>query len=94
MSLQKDIDEHKSDIQKLHGEQNKLQGIIKSLEKDIYGLKKEIQERDETIQDKVRSNPFRALPLGHWSFTLLNNSGKQFNVSGIWCDIKMVLFSI
>jgi len=54
MSLQKDIDEHKSDIQKLHGEQNKLQGIIKSLEKDIYGLKKEIQERDETIQDKEK----------------------------------------
>ena len=53
MSLQKDIDEHKSEIQRLHGEQNKLQGIIKSLEKDIYGLKKEIQERDETIQDKV-----------------------------------------
>ena len=52
-SLQKEIDEHKSEIQRLHGEQNKLQGIIKSLEKDIYGLKKEIQERDETIQDKV-----------------------------------------
>lgn len=55
MSLQKDIDEHKSEIQRMHGEQNKLQGIIKSLEKDIYGLKKEIQERDETIQDKVRA---------------------------------------
>ena len=55
MSLQKDIDEHKSEIQRMHGEQSKLQGIIKSLEKDIYGLKKEIQERDETIQDKVRA---------------------------------------
>eukprot|EP00795_Rhopilema_esculentum_P004667 gene4667-20951_t len=53
-SLQKEIDEHKSEIQRLHGEQNKLQGIIKSLEKDIYGLKKEIQERDETIQDKEK----------------------------------------
>lgn len=51
--MQKEIEEHKSEIQGLHSEENKLQGIIKSLEKDIYGLKKEIQERDETIQDKV-----------------------------------------
>ena len=52
-SLQKEIEEHKAEIHRLHGEETKLQGIIKSLEKDIYGLKKEIQERDETIQDKV-----------------------------------------
>ncbi|XP_028390638.1 cilia- and flagella-associated protein 57-like [Dendronephthya gigantea] len=53
-SLQKEIDDYKTEIQRLHGEQNKLQGVIKSLEKDIYGLKKEIQERDETIQDKEK----------------------------------------
>lgn len=53
-SLQKEIDEHKQEIARLHSEQNKLQGIIKSLEKDIAGLKKEIQERDETIQDKEK----------------------------------------
>ena len=75
MSLQKDIDEHKSEIQRLHGEQNKLQGIIKSLEKDIYGLKKEIQERDETIQDKVRAfvNNWFSLSLGHWICPAIKN---------------------
>merc|ERR1719494_349160 len=53
-SLQKEIDEHKQEISRLHSEQTKLNGIIKSLEKDIFGLKKEIQERDETIQDKEK----------------------------------------
>merc|ERR1719494_598157 len=52
--LQKEIDEHKQEISRLHSEQTKLNGIIKSLEKDIFGLKKEIQERDETIQDKEK----------------------------------------
>ncbi|XP_012560110.2 cilia- and flagella-associated protein 57 isoform X1 [Hydra vulgaris] len=53
-SQQKEIEELKSEIQRLHGEEGKLQSTIESLEKDIYGLKKEIQEREETIQDKEK----------------------------------------
>ncbi|KAG8437072.1 hypothetical protein GDO86_007955 [Hymenochirus boettgeri] len=53
-SLQKEIEERATDIEKLKLEQQKLQGVIKSLEKDILGLKREIQERDETIQDKEK----------------------------------------
>jgi len=54
-SLQKDIDDHKDEIKKYQAEKAKLETIIRNLEKDILGLKKEIQERDDTIQDKVRS---------------------------------------
>nr|XP_033772064.1 cilia- and flagella-associated protein 57 isoform X1 [Geotrypetes seraphini]XP_033772065.1 cilia- and flagella-associated protein 57 isoform X1 [Geotrypetes seraphini] len=53
-SLQKEIEDRNSDIEKMKIEHQKLQGIIKSLEKDIISLKKEIQERDETIQDKEK----------------------------------------
>lgn len=65
-SLQKEIEERTNDIELLKAEQMKLQGVIKSLEKDIQGLKREIQERDETIQDKVRTAlcPPQTLPRG------------------------------
>ncbi|KAK1165059.1 hypothetical protein AOXY_G13492 [Acipenser oxyrinchus oxyrinchus] len=53
-SLQREIDERMSEIERMKAEHNKLQSVIKSLEKDIVGLKKEIQERDETIQDKEK----------------------------------------
>ena len=53
-SLAKEIQDHKTAIEKLQAERNKLQGVIRTLEKDIVGLKKEMQERDETIMDKVR----------------------------------------
>lgn len=52
-SLQKEIDDHKAEIKKFHGETQKLNVVIRNQEKDITGLRKEIQERDETIQDKV-----------------------------------------
>eukprot|EP01135_Chromosphaera_perkinsii_P004015 Nk52_evm28s266 gene=Nk52_evmTU28s266 len=53
-SLQREVEKHKGDIQKMFNEQKKLHSVIKSLEKDIAGLRKEIQERDETIQDKEK----------------------------------------
>uniref|UniRef100_T1J5P9 WD repeat-containing protein 55 homolog n=1 Tax=Strigamia maritima TaxID=126957 RepID=T1J5P9_STRMM len=52
ITMQKEIDDQKMNIQKGVTEQLKLQGVIKSLEKDIGTLKKEINERDGTIQDK------------------------------------------
>lgn len=53
-SLQKEIADHKEEIDSLNTEKGKLNVIIKNLEKDKQGQKKEIAERDETIQDKVR----------------------------------------
>ncbi|XP_022235614.1 cilia- and flagella-associated protein 57-like, partial [Limulus polyphemus] len=53
-SQQRDVEEHKNEIQRQHAEQQKLQGIIKNLDKDIHSLKREVQERDETIQDKEK----------------------------------------
>ncbi|OAF69544.1 WD repeat-containing protein [Intoshia linei] len=54
LSLQKAIDDHKSEIKNYMKDINKLNINIKNLEKDISGLKKEVAERDETIQDKEK----------------------------------------
>jgi septal ring factor EnvC (AmiA/AmiB activator) len=43
-TLQKEIDEHKNEIQRMFQEEKKLHSVIKSLEKDIAGLKKEVRE--------------------------------------------------
>ncbi|NXP07375.1 CFA57 protein, partial [Thinocorus orbignyianus] len=54
-SLQKELKERNRDIDEMKTEHQKLQGIIKSLEKDILALKTEIQERADTIQDKEKN---------------------------------------
>ena len=56
ISLTKELEEQRQEIQRLQGEHSKLQSIIKNLERDIIGLKKEVTERDETINEKVRRN--------------------------------------
>ncbi|XP_063057266.1 cilia- and flagella-associated protein 57-like [Engraulis encrasicolus] len=53
-SLQKEVDEKNTQIERMKTEQNRLQAVIKNLEKDTLTLKKEIMERDDTIQDKER----------------------------------------
>ncbi|XP_037094873.1 LOW QUALITY PROTEIN: cilia- and flagella-associated protein 57-like [Pollicipes pollicipes] len=54
VSLTKELEEQRQEIQRLQGEHSKLQSIIKNLERDIIGLKKEVQERDETINEKEK----------------------------------------
>ncbi|XP_071773803.2 cilia and flagella associated protein 57 [Centroberyx gerrardi] len=51
-SLQKDIDDRCSDINRLKLEQQELHGLVHSQEKDIQDLKKQISEHKKTIQDK------------------------------------------
>ncbi|KAF0306764.1 Cilia- and flagella-associated protein 57 [Amphibalanus amphitrite] len=54
VSLSKELEEQRQEIQRLQGEHSKLQSIIKNLERDIIGLKKEVTERDETINEKEK----------------------------------------
>ncbi|KAH9271594.1 hypothetical protein BASA83_006204 [Batrachochytrium salamandrivorans] len=53
-TLNKDIDDNKAEIQRMHDNAKRLESIISVLEKDIQLLRKEMSDRDEHIQDKER----------------------------------------
>ncbi|KAK5665187.1 hypothetical protein QVD99_008034 [Batrachochytrium dendrobatidis] len=53
-TLNKDIEDNKAEIQRMHDNVKKLENIITVLEKEIQSLRKEMSDRDEHIQDKER----------------------------------------
>ena len=53
--MEADVEVYKKKIDQLNSDVQKGNNMISSLKKDIEGFKKEIQERDDTIQDKVKS---------------------------------------
>lgn len=52
--LSKEIEDRKSELNKMLTEERRLQSIIKSLGNDILVVKREMQERDDTIMDKEK----------------------------------------
>ena len=52
-SLQRQIEDRGSDINKLKQERQRLLGLIRSLESDIEDLKRQIAGHEKTNQDKV-----------------------------------------
>ncbi|KAJ3311697.1 Cilia- and flagella-associated protein 57 [Boothiomyces sp. JEL0838] len=53
-TLNKDIEDNRSEIQRMKENAKKLEAVITLLEKDILQLRKEMSDRDELIQDKER----------------------------------------
>ncbi|KAJ3321023.1 Cilia- and flagella-associated protein 57 [Boothiomyces sp. JEL0866] len=53
-TLNKDIEDNRSEIQRMKENAKKLEAVIALLEKDILQLRKEMSDRDELIQDKER----------------------------------------
>ena len=74
VTLQGEIEDLKTNIDRLKQEIRKRDGIIDSLNGDIRGLKKEISERDDTIQDKVGDYFTTTKKCMHFSFFVLSTS--------------------
>ncbi|KAJ3076789.1 Cilia- and flagella-associated protein 57 [Podochytrium sp. JEL0797] len=53
-TLNKDIEDNKSEVLKMKDDERKLKSVIAMLEKEITHFKKEMADRDEMIQDKER----------------------------------------
>jgi cilia- and flagella-associated protein 57 len=53
-TLNKDIEDNKSEIQRMKDNAKKLESVITNLEKEIQILRKEMSDRDEHIQDRER----------------------------------------
>lgn len=53
-TLNKDIEDNKSEINRMRENAKRLEGVIGNLEKEISTLRKEMSDRDEHIQDKER----------------------------------------